>query len=86
MSGHVDQSVHTAVFTGSGEAGQYYENFFTQMRNFLILLTKRVKEGNTWLQTFNSKKGKSVYQQNSAKYGSQYQFGQEGQGLTRQSG
>lgn len=86
MSGHVDQSVHTAVFQGSGEAGKYYENFFTQLRNFLVLLTKRVKEGNTWLQTFHSKKHKSLYMQNSAKYGSQYQFGQEGQGLTRQSG
>ncbi len=86
MSGHVDQSVHTAVFQGTGETGKYYENFFAQLRNFLILLTKRVKEGNTWLQAFNSKKGKSKYQQNSKKYGSQYQFGQEGQGLTRQTG
>lgn len=86
MSGQVDQSIHTAVFQGTGEKGKYYENFFSQLRNFLILLTKRVKEGNTWLQTFKGKKGKSVYQQNSSKYGSQYQFGQEGQGLTRQSG
>ncbi|MEO8581696.1 MAG: DUF5660 family protein [Patescibacteria group bacterium] len=86
MSGNVDQSVHTAVFQGKGEAGKYYENFFTQLRNFLVLLTKRVKEGNTWMQAFHGKKNKSLFMQNSAKYGSQYQFGQEGQGLTRQSG
>lgn len=86
MSGNVEQSVHTAVFQGAGESGKYYENFFSQLRNFLILLTKRVKEGNTWLQTFQGKKHKSRYMQNSAKYGSQYQFGQEGQGLTRQTG
>lgn len=86
MSGNVDQSIHTAVFQGTGEKGKYYENFFTQLRNFLILLTKRVKEGNTWLQTFHGKKHKSKYQQNSAQYGSQYMFGQEGQGMTRQNG
>lgn len=86
MSGNVDQSVHTAVFQGAGETGKYYENFFTQLRNFLVLLTKRVREGNTWMQTFQGKKHKSLYMQNSAKYGSQYQFGQEGQGMTRQTG
>jgi hypothetical protein len=85
MSGNVDQSIHTAVFQGTGETGQYYENFFTQLRNFLVLLTKRMKEGNTWLETFNKKKYKSKFQKNSAKYGSQYMFGQE-HSITRQSG
>jgi hypothetical protein len=86
MGGNVDQSIQTAIASGNGEAGKYYENFFVQLRNFLVLLTKRVKEGNTWLQAFNSKKGKSLYERNSAQYGSQYQFGQEGHGLVRSSG
>lgn len=86
MGANVDQSIHTATFQGRGETGQYYENFFAKLRNFLMLLTKKVREGNSWMQTFNSKKGKSVYQKNSAKYGSQYMFGSEGQGFVRQNG
>lgn len=86
MSTNVDQSIHTAVFQGDDESGKYYETFFEKLLSFLVLLTKRVKEGNNWLQMFNSKKGKSKYQQNSKKYGSQYMFAQEGQGLTRQTG
>lgn len=83
---NVDQSIHTAVFQEEVNPGTYHVSFFTKLRNFLILLRKRVKESGTWLQMFQSKKGKSKYQQNSKKYGSQYMFGQEGQGLTRQNG
>jgi len=82
----VDQSIHTATFQDDPNPGTYHVNFFTQLRNFLVLLTKRVREGNTWMQTFQGKKHKSKYMQNSQQYGSQYQFGQEGQGLTRQAG
>lgn len=83
---NVDNSVKTAVFMEEVSPGTYHVNFFTQLRNFLVLLRKRVREGATWAQMFQSKKQKSKYAQNSAKYGSKYMFGQEGQGLTRQNG
>lgn len=82
----VDSSVQTAVFQEETNPGTYHVNFFTQLRNFLILLRRRVKDGATWLSMFQSKKQKSHYMKMSKKYGSQYMFGQEGQGLTRQNG
>lgn len=83
---NVDQSVQTAVFQEEVDPGTYHVNFFVKLRNFLILLRRRVKEGATWMQTWHGKKQKSKFMQNSAKYGSKYMFGQEGQGLSRQTG
>lgn len=83
---NVDKSVQTAVFQEETNPGTYHVSFFTQLRNFLVLLRKRMKEGATWAQTWNTKRHKSKFAQNSSKYGSKYMFGQEGQGLTRQSG
>lgn len=83
---NVNQSVQTAVFQDEVDPGVGNENFLIKLLNTLVRMVKDAKNANNWLQEFHGKKSKSVYQQNSKKYGSQYQFGQEGQGLTRQSG
>ncbi len=82
----VDNSVKTAVFMEEVDPGTYHVTFFQKLRNFLILMRKRVKESNTWLKMFQGKKAKGRYWKNAKKHGSKYMFGQEGQGLTRQNG
>lgn len=83
---NVNSSIQTAVFQDEVEPGIGQQHFFQKLLSFLVQMVKDAKSANNWLQHFQGKRSKSLYQQNSQKYGSQYQFGQEGQGLTRQSG
>ncbi len=83
---NVNSSVQTAIFQDEVEPGVGQQHFLQKLLSHLARLVRDAKNANNWLQEYHGKKSKSVYQQNSQKYGSQYQFGQEGQGLTRQSG
>lgn len=41
-----------------GMEGVYHRNFLQQLRNFIMLLRKKVKSARTWMQQANSKKAK----------------------------
>lgn len=42
-----------------GISGTYHYNFFNQLRSFVVLVRKSVKEASTWIHTTNGKKQKT---------------------------
>ncbi|PWU23402.1 hypothetical protein C5B42_03150 [Candidatus Cerribacteria bacterium 'Amazon FNV 2010 28 9'] len=78
----LDQSTHTAIYADVVDPGTYHVNFFQQLLNFIVLLRKRVQEGNTWIENFNArgkKKGAFWGQVYSKKGGTAYMMSQEHQ-------
>lgn len=65
------------IETAPQQVGVYHKNFFEWLTRMIRDLRKKVNEGNTWLQVFQSKKKKKGYWQMFKKHGTSFAMSDE---------